>query len=114
MNQETRHDPTDQPARILVVLNAAPALEETLVDWLLARQETLGFTTVAASGHSAAHHDYTAAEQVKGRKRQVQFQVQLPGAQLNPFLQDAHARFPGADIYYWAVPVLSAGHLQDI
>ena len=112
MNHESSH--VDPHARTLVVLNVAPALEESLVDWLLARQDTIGFTTVAASGHSAAHHDFTAAEQVKGRKRQVQFQIQLPAGELNTFLREARARFPGADIYFWAVPVLSAGHLTDV
>lgn len=102
---------TDQA---LVVLNVPPSLEEAVVDWLLARHNSSGFTSQAVHGHSASHKDLTPAEQVSGRRGRLQFEVQMARASVDEFLNSASIKFGKADGRYWVLPVIVAGHLDVI
>jgi hypothetical protein len=97
----------------LVVLNVPPDLEEPLVDWLLERDGGTGFTSFPVFGHSTRHDDLSAAEQVSGRRRRQQFQVQMPEEAVAGFLGELQESLGAAGIHYWVVPVLSgfAGEL---
>jgi hypothetical protein len=97
---------------VIVTLNIVPALEERVVDWLLARDDG-GFTSRAAHGHSSHHDLLTAAEQVSGRQRRLEFEVELPAAALDGFIAALSDAFTNADLYYTAVPVLLSGHLGE-
>lgn len=99
---------TDQA---LVVLNVSPGLEEPLIDWLLENHET-GFSSQEVGGHGTRLDDLSAAEQVSGYRRRVQFQIQIPAATVDAFLRSAGTEFGRADVHYWVVPVLLAGQLQ--
>ena len=96
---------------VLVVLNVPPGLEEFVVDWLLAREENLGFTSFPVFGHSASHADLSAAEQVTGRQSRQQFQVQRATARLDEFLRDAGQAL-GSGVHFWAIPLLVGGHFD--
>lgn len=96
----------------LVVLNVPPSLEEAIIDWLLARQDGAGFTSIAASGHSACHQGLSAAEQVSGRQRRLQFQIQMRTESVDAFLASARATFGTADVHYWVLPMSTGGHLN--
>lgn len=98
---------------VLVVLSASPALEEVVIDWLISRPGSAGFTSLTASGHGSRHDRLSPAEQVAGRQRRVQFQVSLPHAGLQEFLESARREFAGTDLYYWVLPVLAAGRMAD-
>ena len=76
----------DETSESLVILNAPPSLEEALVDWLLAHGSGTGFTSFPAEGHSTRHDNLSTAEQVSGRQRRQQFQVQMASAAVDEFL----------------------------
>ena len=96
--------------KILVVLTIPPSLEEPIVDWLLEKHKT-GFTSQPVSGHSNQLEGLSPAEQVAGRRRRVQFQIELNTNAVDSFLESAASEFDGADIHYRVVPILAAGHL---
>lgn len=96
--------------QVLAVVTVPPALESQLVDWLLLDDDA-GFTSMAVHGHGTGHEHLSIAEQVSGKQRRVQFQIQLDAAKLDAFLAGLHAEFAGADLHYWAVPILAGGHL---
>ena len=99
-------------AILAVTLNVAPAAEERVIDWLLGREETAGFTSYAAFGHGADHEDLSIAEQVTGRQRRVEIRLDLPQPLVEPFLAALTAAFDGTDLYYFVTPVLRSGHLR--
>ena len=99
---------TDQTLLSLVV---SPLVEDTLVDWLLARDEVAGFTSAAVNGHGSSAHAMSLAEQVSGRRRQVLFQLHLPAAQALALVEELKRDFGDSGIHYWLSPVLACGHL---
>jgi hypothetical protein len=95
----------------MVTLNVPPALEERIVDWLLARDSSSGFTANAAYGHGSGHDNLSIAEQVSGRQRRTEFRVTLAAPLLDVFVGELTTAFGQADVYYTAVPLVRAGHL---
>lgn len=93
-----------------ITLNVAPALEERIVDYLLARDGVVGFTSYAAYGHGSRHDDLSVAEQVSGRQRRVEFRVELPRTELDGFVAALRESFAGTDLYYLVTPVERSGH----
>ncbi len=100
-----------QPDAVLVTLTVAPAIESAVVDWLLDRPESAGFTSLPVSGHSARHEGLSAVEQVTGRQRRVQFQVHMAPTALAAFLAAARERFGGTDAHYWVAPIMGGERL---
>ena len=105
-------EPSEPTAAI--TLNVAPAFAERIVDWLLGRDGTPGFTSYAAHGHGARHDELSIAEQVSGRQRRVEFRVELRRRELEAFLAALIADFTGTDLYYFVSPVERSGHLRDL
>lgn len=99
--------------QVLVVLTSPPALESQLVDWLLSREDEIGFTSCAVHGHSANYEHLSIAEQVIGRQRRQQIQILLQHSLLDVFLESLVSEFGGTDLHYWVVPVLAGGRLGD-
>ena len=97
--------------QVLVVITSPPSLESNLVDWLLARDGGTGFSSFQLHGHSTHHDHLSVAEQVSGRQRRVQFQIQVSGSELETLLANLESDFGGADLHFWVVPVLAGGHL---
>ena len=95
----------------LVVLNVPPTLEEAIVDWLLAREGSTGFTSFPVFGHSTRHDELSAAEQVSGRQKRQQFQIQISDHALDEFLDDARATLGSAGVHFWVLPLYAGGHL---
>ncbi len=95
----------------LVILNAPPGIEEALVDWLLARKGGAGFTSSPVQGHSTRHDHLSIAEQVSGRQRRQQFQVQMPSAAVDEFLDGLRSSLGAAGIHFWVLPISRSGHL---
>lgn len=99
---------TDQT---LLTLVAAPQVEDTLVDWLLARDDVPGFTSYTASGHGSSIHSMSLAEQVSGRRRQMVFQLRLSQAQAEAVVSGLKQSFGNSGLHFWLTPVLECGHL---
>lgn len=93
----------------LLTLIADPGLEESLVDWLLRYEARYGFTSSRIDGHSSQLDGLTLAEQVAGRKRQIQFQMGVDENELAFLLERLKFDFPGSKIQYWVVPVIASG-----
>lgn len=96
----------------LIALNTPPSLEEAVVDWLLARGDGAGFTSFPVFGHSASHEGLSPAEQVAGRRRRQQFQIQIRAERVNAFLQDFRTSFGKVDIHFWVFPLVAGGRFE--
>jgi hypothetical protein len=97
---------------VAVTINVAPAAEERLIDWLLGRDETAGFTSCAAFGHGTNHDELSVAEQVTGRQRRVEVRLEIAETAIESFLAALIAEFAGTDLHYFVTPVLRSGHLR--
>lgn len=84
---------------VMALVKVPPRLEEMLIDLLLAHEATSAFTSVAAHGHGADHDRLSLSEQVSGRRRQVQFQVELPAAAAPDLLRSLREAIPGGDFH---------------
>ena len=98
---------TTNDSQVLVVLTSSPAVENELIDWLLSREDEIGFTSCAVHGHSANYDHLSIAEQVIGRQRRHQIQVLLQQSLLDEFLSSLVAELGDIDLHYWVVPVLA-------
>lgn len=99
--------------QVLLVLTVAPTLETQLVDWLLVSEHVTGFSSGPIHGHGSRHDRLSIAEQVTGRQRRVQFQVQLTRAAASELLTALGRDFAGADLHYWLLPLIAAGQLAE-
>lgn len=93
----------------LITLTLDPALEESLIDWLLTFETLAGFSRFPVQVHSIQHQNLTLAEQVIGRKNQIRFQIHLPSGDCPGFLARLAQDFPGPGIHYWVSPLLDVG-----
>lgn len=96
----------------LLKLNASPALEEELVDSLLACEFVSGFQSQEVRGHGEGAF-MSVAEQVSGRRKRIQFEVILDEENIQPLLAEIVSALPSSDIHYWVLPVLQQGRLTD-
>lgn len=102
------------PELVLVVLNVAPGIEDAVVDWLLGRAGHKGFTSSIVYGHSSRHEGLSAAEQVRGRRRRMQFEIHMPRDAVREFIAEAHQEFGGADVHCLVLPAIAAGSLASV
>lgn len=109
---EIRHNESDNPSEqnpCLVMLFATPALEESLVDWLLENESISGFSTTESYGHGQRASSMSLFEQVTGRQRRIQFLIEINEGLVGSLLNALEANFPG--LHFMVIPVLSAGRL---
>lgn len=99
---------------VLVTLNAPPDLEEPIVDWLLAREDSTGFTSFPVYGHSTSHAGLSPAEQVSGRQRRQQFQIQIRADDIDVFIDEIRTSFGAAGIRFWVLPLTQSGHIRPL
>jgi hypothetical protein len=93
-----------------LILLAPPALEETLVDWLM-QAGGENFISIPVSAHLSDSSSFSLPEQVSGRKRQIRFEVMLTAEELPGFLDGLRRAFDGTGIHYWVSAVEDAGKL---
>lgn len=96
----------------LLSIVVSPAIEDTIVDWLLDREEIPGFTSSPIYGHGSSIHSLSTQEQVTGRKKQVLFQIHMPSADAKNVIETLKSEFQGSGMHYWILPVSEAGHLD--
>ena len=94
---------------LLVSFNAPPALEEMLVDWLLEFDPEQRFASYTVNEHNGDHSQFSLAEQVTGRQRQIRFEVVLEKDQYEGFMDKFRTDFSGSGINYRVMPMLSQG-----
>ena len=95
----------------LISITVPPAMEETLVDWLLQSATHTGFSSYPVNGHSSREEGLTLAEQVAGRKKQIRFQMHIAQTDVPVFLENLKRDFAGAGLHYWVLPLADAGHV---
>jgi len=95
----------------LLSLTVLPAMEETLVDWLLENHGETGFSRFAVDGHSSQTQGLSLAEQVVGRRKQVRFEIHLSQEQIPVILEQLRTDFTGAGMQYWISPLLGVGRI---
>lgn len=100
---------TDQ---CLLSIVTTPAVEETLVDWLLEREELSGFSSHPIDGHGSRPGDLSLAEQVTGRRRKVLFTIHTECDRMQGIIETLKQDFAGAGLHYWVVPLLEAGRID--
>jgi hypothetical protein len=104
---------TRNRADIMLTLVAPAALEEPLVDLLLAMPDLAGgFTSSPADGHGTRVPLVGADENVRGRGKRVRIEIALESAALSTLLDAIRRGMPGAPIHFWTVPILEFGSLQ--
>jgi hypothetical protein len=96
----------------LLVIVTTPALEESLVDWLLARDELSGFSSTRIDGHGSRQTELSLAEQVMGRQRKVMFHVHTDCTAVTQLLGLLRTDFAGAGLHYWVMPLIEAGKID--
>lgn len=96
----------------LLVIIATPAIEESLVDWLLERKEISGFSSTRIDGHGSRQSDLSLAEQVAGRQRKVMFHIHADCDEVRTLLDALKQEFSGAGLHYWMMPLLEAGQIH--
>ena len=96
---------------VLITLNTPPDLDESIVDWLLAREDSTGFTSIPVYGHSTSHVSLSPAEQVSGRQRRQQFQIQIRADDVDEFIDSIRKSFGAAGIHFWVLPLILGGNL---
>jgi len=94
-----------------VMLTVPDDLAEAVADWLL-DVDAPGFTGYAISGHSGAGQGLSLHEQVRGRRRGYQYQIEMPADAVAAFLEQLRAAFVGSRIRYAVLPVITAGKLH--
>lgn len=101
----------NQMETVLLSIILNPALEESLIDWLLGRNDVSGFSSFPINGHGSHAGKMNMSEQVAGRQQQIMVQVQTSRIIADSMIQDLKRDYGGTDFHYWLVPVLDADHL---
>ena len=101
------------PDTAAVTLNVAPALEERVIDWLLAREDVATFTSAVVYGYGADSQGLSVAEQVGGRRRRSELTIEVPADAVDAWLTDLATAFAAMEIGYRVTPVLLSGQLHE-
>ena len=86
-----------------------PAVEEKLLDALLANAGSEVFTSTPTYRHGTAQGRLTATEQVMGRSRAVQVNVLLTTEAFGRLRELLQREFAGTGVRYWASPLTFEG-----
>ena len=95
----------------MLFLFVSPAFEDTLVDWLLARDDVDGFVSARVEGHGITHEALSFAEQVSGRQRLQSLQLFLSEEKARAVVAALRAAFPRAPVAFQLLAVLDGGRV---
>lgn len=99
--------------KCLLVITVPPSLEDPLSDWLISQEQPVGFSSTSVNGHGEGHEGYTLAEQVRGSRRNIQFQIQTTQLRARQMLAGMERDFRRAELHYWIMPLLDGGRFRD-
>ena len=97
---------------VAVTLYLSSALEERVIDWLLARPDVATFTSAIVNVYGADSRGLSTAEQVRGRQRRAELTIELPVDAVEAWLDDLAAAFAALEVVYRVTPILVSGHLR--
>jgi hypothetical protein len=95
----------------LLLLYAPITLEESIVDWLLENDAVEGFSSTEVFGHGIRQAGMSLLEQVTGRQRRIQFQIQANRVLAERMVEELGEKFKGTGLYYILLPVIRANRL---
>jgi hypothetical protein len=95
----------------MLMLYVPTTLEESIVDWLLENDAVEGFSSTEVFGHGIRQSGMSLLEQVTGRQRRIQFQIQVNREQALRLVAELGDKFMDTGLYYILLPVISAGRL---
>lgn len=104
---------TTSTENVLLNIVTLPAIEESLADWLLAREDISGFSSNHVRGHGTHHSRLNMSEQVAGQQQQILIQIQTTRSIAETIISELRHDFAGTDMHYWLLPVLATGHFAD-
>jgi hypothetical protein len=97
---------------VLLTLVTPDDLAEHVEDLLLAKSDLVrGFTASHADGHGAVVQLNDPGELVAGHSPRTTIRTVGPEEEMRAVLAYVRSALPGANIYYWLVPVIAAGKL---
>ncbi len=96
----------------LLTIVVSPDIEDIVVDWLLARDDLPGFSTMPIRGHGEHPEAMDLREQVAGRRARVMIQSCLSSGTAETVVEALRAAFPGTGIRYWVTPLEAFGRLD--
>lgn len=99
---------TDGKACLLVLI-AAPQIEQKVADWLLAHDGVLGFTEQMIRGYSREHGSFSITEQVAGWQKQAMFHVQTTENDVRDLVRGLKEDLSGCEMAYWVMPLSESG-----
>ena len=95
----------------IIMLNAPPSLEESMVDCLLLLEHDLGFCSFPIYAHHHENKGLSLGEQVSGRQKKLRFQMVVSAPALADLLAQLQQKFTGAGIDYWVLPMTESGKI---
>lgn len=99
-------------ADLLLSLVVPNDIAQDVEDMLLSRHDLVaGFTVNPIDSHGSAIPLVEAAELVSGHSPRVHIRMVASEPSLRAILAEIKRALPHADIYYWLLPVIEAGHL---
>lgn len=101
------------PGVVAVTLSVPPAFEERVFGWLLARDDTGTFTSRAVHCYGADSRTLSVAEQVSGRQRRTEIEIQMAADVVDRWLEDFAETFAAMPARYCVTPVLRSGRLPS-
>lgn len=97
---------------VLLTLALPLALEEDVLDVLVAQADRVqGFTLLAAEGMGRHESLSSAMEKILGRSRRRLVQIAMAQQDVPPVLGALRQALQNAAITYWVTPLLDFGHL---
>lgn len=102
---------TDGPP-VLLTLVMPEDVAQRIEDFLLTNGDLVrGFTANTAEGHGSVVELVAPAELVQGHAPRTVIRTVGREAPIRELLQRLKRQFPGANVFYWLVPVIEAGRL---
>lgn len=95
-----------------LTLIGAAALEEPLLDLLLAHLEDGVFTSTPTFSHGTPPERMSGREQVMGRSRSIQIQALVTAEQLAALTALLAQRFGGTELRYWVCALSHDGAMS--
>lgn len=97
--------------KCLLIIYSPPALEETLVDWLLEQDQLTGFSTTEAYGHGSRQDGMSLQEQVSGRQKRIQFTLHAEKKVITHLIEQLKTEFSGTKLHYIKMPLSACGSI---
>ena len=98
-------------SELCLTLLCSPAVEETLLDFLLMSPNTTVFTSSTIAAHGVDHKNLDQMERVLGKARATQIQVIVGSGDKEALLSAIRKQFAGAGLRYWVMPIVEAGDI---